>query len=333
MVFKLGLVGCGRISQAYLEALRNCSEINISAVMDVNKQASDQMAELIGCPSYQKIDSFSQHEGLDGAIICAPPCEHKQLSCLLMNQGISVLCEKPLAISVDEGEEMFTVAKKNNVVLMMASKFRYVEDVIQAKSMIASGVLGNVQIYQNQFCSKLDLRNRWNATPSISGGGVLIDNGTHALDLVHYLLGPIQTISVKEGQRSANLPVEESVMISFVTESQVNGTIHLSWSLGMHSDHYIEVYGNEGAVKLGWKKSHQLQQGRSDWQSFGKGYQKITAFKNQVENFRDAVKGIKPALITPEEGLSSLKLTTEAYHSLKSGKWEPLNKSAVYATN
>lgn len=320
--FKIGLVGCGRISQAYTQVIQDMPGVALKAVMDVRPEAAQSAAEASGCGAFSDLETFIRDAGIEGAIVCAPPAEHRPIACALMEQGIHTLCEKPFATNLDDAMAMVATADQKDLVLMMASKFRYVEDIIRAKSLITSGMLGDVQFYENRFCAKVNMQGRWNADPAIAGGGVLIDNGTHSVDIVRYLVGPITRVQAREGKRLAGLPVEDTVCLSFLTEGGVMGTIYLSWSLQIESGGYINMHGADGAMSIGWQESKYQHNGHPQWVSFGVGYDKFAAFRNQVQNFAETVRGSAQPIITSEEGLASVQVIEAAYRSMQTQQWE-----------
>lgn len=329
--FNIGIVGCGRISQSWLEAIKQCKNIQLVAVMDVNEEFSKPIAELTGCAAFTDLEQFISYKKLHGVIVCSPPVTHKDTACRLMDEGISVLCEKPLALNLQDGIKMYEAAKRNEVVLMMGSKFRYVEDIIRTKSIIATGMLGKIHFYTNQFCSQVNMLGRWNSNPQISGGGVIMDNGPHAVDIVRYLMGPISKIFAHESTRAPGFEVEDTATLSVITKSNVISTINLSWSINLQSNYYIEIYGTEGAIKVGWKDSIYQHSGHPNWISYGVGYQKIGAFKSQLENFVNTIYGTQEPLIKQEGGLASISLIEAAYESLKTGQWVEVEENAVHA--
>ena len=107
---------------------------------------------------------------------------------------------------------------------------------------------------------------------------MLIDNGTHSVDIMRYFLGPLAEIHVVEGLRTQGLPVEETVQIQVRSELGTIGHIDLSWSLNKEIDHYVAIYGSHGTLRVGWKESTYQQAGSKDWIVFGKGYDKVQAF-------------------------------------------------------
>ena len=166
---------------------------------------------------------------------------------------------------------------------------------------------------------------RWNSDPKISGGGVLIDNGTHSVDIARYFLGPLAGVHVMEGKRSQGLDVEDTVQIFVRSTQGVMGNIDLSWSINKELDHYISLYGSHGTAQVGWKESKYRQLGSSDWLVFGGGYDKVGAFRNQLTNFSRAIRGEEALLIDAEDALASVEVIEAAYEALHKNPWTPVN--------
>jgi predicted dehydrogenase len=210
----------------------------------------------------------------------------------------------------------------------MGSKFRYVEDVIRAKSIVTSGILGEVILFENAFTSRVDMASRWNSNPKISGGGVLIDNGAHSVDIMRYFLGPIGDVQVVEGKRVQGLSVEDTVRVFVRSRAGVMGNVDLSWSINKELDSYINIYGSNGTISVGWKESKYRQSSSRDWVVFGKGYNKVQAFRSQLDNFARSIVGEEMLLITAEDALASVQVIEAAYASLKQHNWITVNGAA-----
>ena len=318
---RIGLVGAGAIAQSYAQALRGSETARIAAIADLRPQAAEALAEDVGCAAYDSHEELAGRAGVDAVIVCTPPITHPDVCRTFFARRIAVLCEKPLSIASEDASQMIEAAAAANVVFTMASKFRYVEDVIRAKSLMASGLLGEIVLFENAFTSRVDMSRRWNSDPGVAGGGVLIDNGTHSVDIVRYFLGPIEAVEAVEGKRIQGLPVEDTVRLFVRTQAGVLGSIDLSWSLNKELDSYIDIYGSNGTIRVGWKESKYRLLSSPDWIVFGSGYDKIRAFRRQVENFCHAVRGEESLLISPEDALASVQVIEAAYRSARRDDW------------
>jgi len=326
---KFGLIGAGSIAQAYVQAFETSETARLVAVADVRAEAARALAEGLGCRSYDSVQALADAEKeLDAVVVCTPPVTHPEISTLFLRRKIHVLCEKPLSIDSASAKQMLETAKANGVTLTMATKFRFVEDVVRAKSIVTSGILGEIVLFENAFTSRVDMASRWNSNPAVSGGGVLIDNGTHSVDLMRYFLGPLADVQVVEGKRSQGLSVEETVHIFVRSTSGVMGAIDLSWSINKELDSFINIYGSHGTVSVGWKESRYRQSSSRDWVVFGKGYNKVEAFRSQINNFARAIAGEEQLLITPEDALASVEVVEAAYAALRQNRWTTVNGDA-----
>jgi predicted dehydrogenase len=319
------IVGAGAISQSYAQAFEGCENAQLVAVADVRLDAAKALAQNFNCPSYDSYQAMADAERFDAVIVCTPPVTHPQISTYFLGRGTHVLCEKPLAIDSLSAQQMLDAAHSSGAKLSMGSKFRYVDDVIRAKSIVTSGILGEIVLFENAFTARVDMSNRWNSNPKISGGGVLIDNGAHSIDIMRYFLGPIGDVQVIEGKRIQGLAVEDTVRIFVRSTAGVMGNVDLSWSINKELDSYINIYGSNGTISVGWKESKYRQGSSRDWIVFGKGYNKVQAFRSQLQNFARGIRGEEQFLITAEDALASVQVIEAAYLSLQQQNWVAVN--------
>jgi len=316
-----GLVGAGAIAQSYLQAFQNCPEVQLVAVADTNLVAAQAMAQKANCNAYSSHIAMANAEKLDAVLVCTPPNTHPDVCTDFIERRIAILCEKPLCKDVNSARSMILAARSSGVMMTMASKFRYVDDVVKARQLVNSGAIGEVVLIENFFTSHVDMTKRWNSNPEISGGGVLIDNGTHSVDVMRYFLGPLSEIHVVEGKRSQHLPVDETVHVFVRSTSGILGTVDLSWSINKELESYLRIYGSAGTISVGWKESKFLMAGSKEWKVFGNGYNKVQAFSSQLENFARALRGSEPLVVTLEDALASVQVVEAGYASLRDAKW------------
>jgi predicted dehydrogenase len=322
---KFGLVGAGGIAQAYGQAFAQTEWAELVAIADLRPEAAAAMAEALKCKAFTSHLEMLDSVELDAVVVCTPPSTHPGICIELVQQGKHVLCEKPFSINSQGALAMKAAAQEMGVLLTMASKFRYAEDVIRAKSIVESGILGEIVLFENAFTSRVDMSSRWNANPEISGGGVLMDNGTHSVDIMRYFLGPLAEIQVVEGKRTQNLAVEDTVRIFAKSSEGVMGNIDLSWSINKELDYYLRIYGSNGTISVGWKESKYRQSASQDWIVFGQGYNKVQSFRSQIENFSKAILKQEPLLITMADAIASVEAIEAAYQSLNQNHWTPIH--------
>jgi predicted dehydrogenase len=321
---RFGILGAGAIAQTWVQAFQGHEVARVVAVTDVREELARALAEGIGCQSYSSYEAMASGTDLDAVVVCTPPASHPEICRYFLERKLHVLCEKPLSIDVKSAKMMLDASRSAGVQLTMASKFRYVDDVVRAKSIVMSGILGEIILFENAFTSRIDMKSRWNSNREISGGGVLIDNGTHSVDIMRYFLGPLAEVQAVEGKRSQGLLVEDTVRIFARSLNGVMGSIDLSWSINKELDSYINIYGSSGTISVGWKESKYHQSSSREWVVFGKGYDKIQAFRSQISNFCRAIRGEEMLLITAEDAIASAEVISAAYDSLRQDHWVPV---------
>lgn len=324
---KFALIGTGGIAQTYAQAFQQSNCCQLTAVADLNQDSAKAFAEPFGARSFSDYKTLNENTELDAVIIATPPNTHPEIAMYFMQKGVHVLCEKPLCLSVAEAKAMIETAETSNVTFTMATKFRYCEDVVKAKAILASGVLGEIVQFENSFTAKVDMSKRWNSDKEIAGGGVLIDNGTHSVDIIRYFLGAITDVLAVETSGTQNLSVDENVKLLAKTANGVVASVDLTWGINKELPNFISVYGTNGTLHIGWRESKYKLNSSPDWNVFGTGYDKVQAFRAKIENFRNAILEKEELLTKPDDALASVEVIEAAYRSLNENLWTQVKDS------
>lgn len=317
------LVGFGAIAQDHLAAMRASDAVRAIAVVDPGEPARERAAHA-GLPLFTDLERFfAARLPAAAALLATPPDRHEPLALRLLGHCLHVLVEKPFALHATGARTMLDTARTAGRRVMLCSKFRYGDDVVAARRLLDQGAIGDVVRYDNVFTGVLDLRGRWHAERAVAGGGVLMDNGSHAFDLARCLLGPLRRVHATFGRQLAPLAVEDNVHVTFESAAGALGTIDLSWSVHHPVDHYARLCGSRGTIELGWRSARWRPQGEP-WRPLGTGYTKLPSLQAQLADFAACVRGDTAGRITDVDALAAVTAVEGAYRSAAEGRWVEL---------
>lgn len=314
---RVGIVGYGRIAMTHADAWRNTPDAELVAAADSSGEARRKASEA-GLQVYESVEEMIAGAKVDAISVCTPPSTHLKISVAALERGVSVLCEKPSTVDAPTTERLMEVVRKSRAVFQMATKFRHVPEIRTARELIANGDIGDVMHFQIEFAGKADMSQRWNSNPALSGGGVIIDNGSHALDLVEFLFGSPASVHTHQLSPSNLLYVEDNARLDVNTTGGTRGEIILSWKAQPASDFYITVHGTQGTIAIGWKASFFSWINAAPVQ-IGSGYDKNRAHVSMTSAFRNMMRGVASGWITPEECLVNSASIDASYRSLVMG--------------
>jgi len=319
------LVGAGGIAQSYAQAFASHPRAQLVAVVDPRFEAAEAMAKSLDCSAFRSVQELLNQAQLPEAVVVStPPNTHEEIVTQFLRRGVHVWCEKPFALSCDSAHRMIQAAREANRIITMASKFRYVEDIIEAKKMIDSGEIGELKQVENTFASRVDMSGRWNSNPEMSGGGVIMDNGTHSVDLMRYFLGSLREMLALEAKREQSPRVEDTARLFVRSKQETIGSIDLSWNMQKETEWFLTIYGSLGTIQIGWKQSRYKTHARPEWIVYGQGYNKLHAFQNQLSNFAGAIREDEPLRVTDCDAVASVEAIEAAYLSLRASRWAAL---------
>lgn len=195
---RFGIIGGGVIGPVHAEAIRSLPDAELVAVADVVPGKAEKITDTFGGTPYNNIQEMLKREQLDVVTICTPSGMHGEHACQAMRAGRHVIVEKPMEITQAAIEEMLRVQQEQQVKLAVISQHRFDAATMQVKQLVdeqAFGrlVLGNASIPWWRSQAYYD-SGAWRGTWQLDGGGVLMNQGIHTIDLLQWLMGPVKSI-------------------------------------------------------------------------------------------------------------------------------------------
>ena len=226
------VIGLGSFGVKRAKAIKSSKNAKLVYIFDPNKNNAQKAEKELNvpCKSFQEI---LKNKEIDVICICTPNKFHKELIIESLKNEKHVFCEKPISKNYQEAQEIFNATKKYNKILQVGSNHRFFESVLYAKKLVDDGVIGDVLSFNGRIGHNGErLKDSWFWKKDVSGGGTLLDNGCHLLDLSRYFIGNfISGTGITTNTYWKNIEVEDSASGIFKTEDGKTASIFCSWRL------------------------------------------------------------------------------------------------------
>ena len=341
---KVGVIGCGSIARRrHLIEYEANSNVEIIAVCDIVADRAEEMATEYNAKAFVDYKELLATEGLDAVSVCLPNYLHAPVSIDALNAGYHVLCEKPMAISKEEAENMIVAAEKNDKKLMIGHNQRFVSSHQKAKALIDSGAIGKVYSFRTTFghpgpeAWSIDGRESWFFDKEQAFIGALGDLGVHKSDLIRYLLGEITEVGAfVETNAKEDTEIDDNAVCIVKTENGVIGTITASWAYVAGGDNSTVIYGENAILRLENDPVYSLIVQYKNGETVNYELDKIQSNEEDgqtnthvIDHFVDAIIQDKEPLINGEEGMKSLDVILAAIESNKTKKLVKLREKVL----
>lgn len=328
-MIKIGIAGFGKIGQLRAEILAKRNDIKIVGVYDVSKPDSISHGVFY--------DSFDQliNSDLDAVFICAYNTVLAEYTAKALNKGLHVFCEKPPAMKLEELDKVIKALKLSSKILKYGFNHRYHYSVMEAKKIIDSGKMGKLLWMRGVYgkAGSIDYDKNWRNYKKYSGGGILIDQGIHMLDLMRYFSGEkFNKINSYVTTAYWNIKVEDNAFVLMQSDNKIIASLHSSATQWRHK-FLLELCFEEGYLNLDGILSgtrsyapEKLIIGRREFEdvtfAMGKPKESILCFENdhswdlEIEEFINAVKGkgkVKEG--TLQDAYDTLSLVQRVYEN------------------
>lgn len=326
MIVRWGVIGTGGIAdKKTIPAIKESKDSELIALMDINLERTKELAQKHGAKRYyNKIEDLLSDKEIDAVYIATPLYLHCEQTILAAKYGKHILCEKPMALTVEECKEMIKACKDNQVKLMIGFRMRFHVYHQKIKSLIEEGLLGKIVMGRTEGYLWFEAtRDSWRINKVLGGGGALIDLGEHSIDLLRYFIGD-EVVEVVALSSNVNFdyPVEDTISVILKFEGGAHSIITSSFAIP-YRENLLQIYGTKGSV-LGSKTIGQFPD--SELKGYINGQVKeyhiehIDTFNAEIQHFAECIRDNKEPLVTGEDGLKATEIRLAAYESAKKGK-------------
>ena len=312
----VAILGLGEASEPFLAALESFPELQLLAVVDPNERP-DPANIPDHTFSFRSVEQMLHNRCVpDLAVVCAPPAAHAELAIPLLQAGVDLLIESPLATTPDDADWIDSTAERLGRVLMTAAPFRASLAVLEAKVAIAGGRIGKLLGVEAVLSAKRDANDGWRANPMVSGGGVWMDLGPGALDVVEALIGPIERIRMLECRQEQGCGVEDEAVVETSHGSRGSSRILLSWNKKL-VEPIARCVGASGEILIGWSQAVLRSSGHDEVLS--SGHDQATACRALLAGLLRRRLSSDPP---PDHGALAVSWIHAAYRSLRDKAWQ-----------
>ena len=335
MKVKFALIGCGRISENHLDAIKQVSVAELAAVCDIDEEKAKKTALENGLSAwYTDIDKMIEEVKPDVCCILTPSGMHSEHAVRVAKHGVNVLCEKPLDISISKMNAIINACKENNVKLGCIFQRRTFDAAIAVKEAIEKGAFGkltigsaNLRYYRNQaYYDSGDWRGTW----ELDGGGAFMNQGVHGVDMLSWIMGGVESVYAKCDKLCWDIDVEDTAVVVVKFKNGAVGTIECCTTAYPGLDTVFHVSGSQGNVIFG-------DSGIYQWQFMDENLIKPETSGNmggincaykggnighilQIEDMANTIIENRDPMITGEDARESVKIILAIYESARSGK-------------
>src|SRR6266851_1570922 len=254
MTFHIGLIGGGNITETHARAVCAIPGLEISAIHGTNAEKVARLCREHGGTPYQDFDAFLKHRPMDLVIIGSPSGLHATQGIAAARHGLHVLTEKPIDTSTARADALIEAAKQSKVQLGVIFQDRMKPHIRQLKNWLDQGLLGKLLFVYARVKwyrpPEYYANSRWRGTLALDGGGALINQGVHTIDLLLWLLGDVARVQARTATLLHEIEAEDTAAAILEFSSGALGIFHATTAAYPGYPRRVEISGSQGTVIL-----------------------------------------------------------------------------------
>jgi len=351
-IYNIAILGCGKVAHLHAKAVQNLPNAKLSGVWSRTHETAKNFASEYGTEAFTDISKLVSEKKIDLVIVCTPHPFHLEPTLEAAKAGANVLVEKPLASTLADSDEMICICKKHGVKLGVISQRRWNEPVKRIKNAIEEGkignpVLGTVNILGWRDKAYYDA-DAWRGTWKMEGGGILVNQAPHQLDILLWYMGEIDEVyGVWKNLNHSYIEVDDTalaivkfknggignIVITNSTKPGIYGKVHVHGdngsSVGVQTDGgAMFIAGMSGILEPPindiWTvpgEEQYLNHWKEEDTAFFRSIDPMVHYmEKQIEDFLVALSNNTEPLVTGEEGRKTVELFTAIYRSTRNNQ-------------
>jgi predicted dehydrogenase len=312
--------------EAYISNLRRMQGVELLGVADDDTSRGEKIAgqnEARFFPSYEALLEAKP----DGVIVCTENNRHRPLVEMAAARGIHVLCEKPIATTLEDGRAIVDACDQAGVLLMTAFPMRFSVPLLEIKTRLDNGDFGNIYCFNGTNQGELPTKHRaWFVDPELAGGGAIMDHTVHLVDIMRWFTGSeVETIYARSNRifHADEVKVETGALEMLTFENGMFATIDASWSRPQYWPTWggltFEMVTQRGTVVVDAFRQN-LNVYRHEWQRSNWAYWGSDMNEAMVSEFVTAIRENRQPRVTGLDGLRAVEAALAAYESDQTGQ-------------
>jgi predicted dehydrogenase len=337
MKYKFAILGCGIIVKSHAAAVNNTEDAELYAVCDVNQENATAFAAKFNVKNiYTDYMEMLNDPEIDVISICVPSGMHGDASIAAARHGKHIICEKPMEITREKLDSMNDEIKKNNIKFGCVFQKRYMPQVAAVKQALESGRLGKIIIADAHLkyyrTPEYYKSAKWRGTWALDGGGVLMNQGIHGIDLLLWIAGDVDSVFAYCEAFSHDIQVEDTAVAVIKFRSGAFGVIEASTALNAEKSSVFQFDCEKGTLAFSdseitmWKNNNDENEKAPELNisnAYNPGLNGAVAKNSHFEVYRDfteALKNNRQPFIPASEGRKAVDIILEIYESARTGK-------------
>lgn len=338
-ILGFGIIGCGGIASTHADIINRIDCATLIGITDVNEKARNSFSERYSTTAFNTTKELLENKDIDIVCICTPSGLHAELAIEAANFGKHIIVEKPMATNLKDADSMIKACEENNVKLTVIFQLRFSPQIKKLKKALEKNELGRLitgDVYMKYYRSQEYYdAGGWRGTWSMDGGGALMNQGIHNVDLLYYTMGAVKSVFAHTKTMARNIETEDTAVALLEYKSGALGVIQATTSIYPGFQRRVEINGDKGSVVMeedtivSWStessEAPNVQESTEKTGMGGTGYKdpfSISSSGHELQfiDFINAVKNDRKPIIDHYEGRKSLEIIMAIYESSRTGK-------------